>query len=81
MNSNILLIDKNSHKPVRESDLVVANGEHCPVCSTKIETINERVVIANHSRLLCWIKETGQVIKKCECKTWLRLPYKLAKIA
>ncbi|ODS30804.1 MAG: hypothetical protein SCARUB_04085 [Candidatus Scalindua rubra] len=81
MNSNILLIDKNTHKSVRESDLVVANGGHCPVCRIKIETINEHVVIVNNSRLLCWIKETGQVIKKCECKTWLRLPYKLAKFA
>lgn len=81
MNSGILFFDKNKGKPICESNLVRVVGDSCPVCRERIETENEQVVFENHSRLWCWIKRTGQVIKKCQCGAWLKMPYRITKVA
>lgn len=75
-----LFFDKITGKRIYESDLKAVDGDCCPDCGKHIEEENEQVVLGINSRLLGWIEKTGQLIKKCQCKTWLKMPYRLSKI-
>lgn len=79
MKSKILFIDKKTNSPVSENDFVEVAGDRCPNCMAKIVAENETVVFENNSTVMCWMKQTGQVIKKCSCEVWLKLPYKFFK--
>ncbi len=76
-----LFFDKITSKRIYESDLKPVDGDRCPDCGKQIEEENEQVGFVINSRLLGWIKKTGQLIKKCQCKAWLKMPYRLSKIA
>lgn len=76
-----LFFDKIIGKYIYESDLKMVDGDRCPDCGKQIEEENEQVVLGINSRLLGWIEKTGQLIKKCQCKAWLKMPYRLSKIA
>lgn len=76
-----LFFDKKTGERIYESDLKTVDGDRCPNCGKQIEKENEQVVLGINSRLVGWIEKTGQLIKKCECKAWLKMPYRLSKIA
>lgn len=80
VSNNILFFDKVENKPIRESDLKTPEAGRCPSCNTPIETENGQVVLETKSRLSGWIKGTGRMIKKCQCKTLIKMPYRLTKI-
>ncbi len=80
VSNNILFFDKVENRPVRESDLKTPEAGRCPSCNTPIEKENGRVVLETKSRFSGWIKDTGRMIKKCQCKTLLEMPYRLTKI-
>ncbi|OQZ00532.1 MAG: hypothetical protein B6D35_06380 [Candidatus Brocadia sp. UTAMX2] len=79
--NNPLFFDKITGKHIYESDLKTVDGDRCPDCGKQVEEENEQVVLGINSRLLGWIENTGQLIKKCQCKAWLKMPYRLSKIA
>lgn len=76
-----LFFDKTTGKRIYESDLKPVDGDRCPDCGKQIEEENGQVIFGINSRLLGWIEKTGQLIKKCQCKAWLKMPYRLSKIA
>lgn len=80
MGNNPLFFDKNTGEYIYESDLKTVKGDRCPDCGKQIEEENEQVVLGINSRLLGWIERTGQMIKKCQCKAWLKMPYRLTKM-
>lgn len=77
--AKILFSEKNSEKSVSEDELIEANGDKCPRCGKTMKHADGKVVIISQGRLWGFIKETGQIIKKCTCKVWLKLPYKLTE--
>lgn len=79
MKTKILFIDEKTNSPVSENDLLDVAGDRCPGCMSKIVAENDNVIFENNSKVMCWMKQTGQVIKKCSCETWLKLPYKFTR--
>lgn len=80
MESEVLFVDKYAKKNIYEHDLVGTDGDRCPTCHIMIKTEDGKVTFVGRGRLWCWVQETGQVIKKCSCKAWLKLPYSIEKI-
>ena len=80
MTDNVLFTDNNTGNSVTENDLVDLNDDRCPVCSSRVKIEIENVILYKHSRVWGIIKKTGRVIKKCNCKRWIRMPYTMQKV-
>ncbi|TVL97895.1 MAG: hypothetical protein CV087_21920 [Candidatus Brocadia sp. WS118] len=77
--NKILFFDTVENRPIRESDLKMPVANRCPSCNAPIEIESGQLVLETKGRWSGSLKDTGQQIKKCQCKTLIKMPYRLTR--